>query len=91
MKRALTPLSLAVPKGQGAIPETPVADAAPVSAQAAPPPVQTAPAPPPRTAMTYRPTVATHDRLRAISFRTRRSMQDLVDEAVAAWLEGQQE
>lgn len=36
--------------------------------------------------MTYRPTIRVHDRLRHISFATRRSMQDLVDEAVEAWL-----
>jgi hypothetical protein len=45
-----------------------------------------APAPEPRTAMTYRPLTRNHDRLRRISFETRRSMQDLVDEAVEAWL-----
>lgn len=36
--------------------------------------------------MTYRPTVQNHERLRKVSFTTRRSMQDLVDEAVTAWL-----
>ncbi|MDO9712482.1 hypothetical protein [Paracraurococcus lichenis] len=46
----------------------------------------TPPAIEPRTAMTYRPRVVTHERLRKISFETRRSMQELVDEAVEAWL-----
>jgi hypothetical protein len=82
-KRPITPLSIDVPKGQGAEPEP---AARPPTAE-----VPTAPAAPLRTAMTYRPTVATHDRLRTIAFRRRRSMQDLVDEAVAAWLATQQD
>jgi hypothetical protein len=36
--------------------------------------------------MTYRPTIVTHDKLRLLSFKTRRPMQELVDEAVEAWL-----
>jgi hypothetical protein len=32
--------------------------------------------------MTYRPTVDDHDWLKDLSYRTRRSVQDLLDEAV---------
>jgi hypothetical protein len=80
-KRPISPLSLDIPKGQGAVPEV----IGPPPA-AAPPPAPIPPANPPRTAMTYRPTVATHEKLRLLSFKTRRPMQELVDEAVEAWL-----
>ena len=80
-KRPLSALSVgattAAP-GEGAVPEP-----------AAPTVVPTAAPPEPRTAMTYRPTFRTHDRLRKVSFDTRRSMQELVDEAVETWLAGQ--
>jgi hypothetical protein len=52
------------------------------------PPPAPAPAaqPEPRTAMTYRPTIKVHGQLRRIGFERRRPMQELVDEAVEAWL-----
>lgn len=74
MKRPLSPLSLDVPAGTE--PEQPA-------------PTRRAPPKPPRTAMTYRPTIEAHEQLREISYLTRRPMQDLIDEAVAAWLERQ--
>jgi hypothetical protein len=80
-KRPISPLSLDIPKGQGAVPE--MISPAPT---AAPPSMPPSPVNPPRTAMTYRPTVATHEKLRLLSFKTRRPMQELVDEAVEAWL-----
>ena len=78
-KRPLSALSVGATTrpGEGSVPE------------AAPTVVPTAAPPEPRTAMTYRPTVRTHDRLRKVSFDTRRSMQELVDEAVETWLAGQ--
>jgi hypothetical protein len=86
-KRPISPLSLDIPKGQGAVPEviSPVPTATPLPLV----PTPTAPASVPRTAMTYRPTIATHEKLRLLSFNTRRSMQELVDEAVEVWLERQ--
>jgi hypothetical protein len=45
-------------------------------------------APPPeaRRQINYRPTIATAERLRLIAFQQRRSVQELVDEAVLLWL-----
>lgn len=80
-KRPISPLSLEIPKGQGAVPEV----VSQVPATAIPQPVASIP----RTAMTYRPTISTHERLRLISFKTRRPMQELVDEAVEVWLNQQ--
>lgn len=83
-KRPISPLSLKIPKGHGAVPEAvgPVPATAPLPLA----PMPAAPANMPRTAMTYRPTVATHEKLRLLSFKTRRPMQELVDEAVEVWL-----
>lgn len=82
-KRPISPLSLEIPKGHGAVPEV----INPVPAAPPPPaPLAAAPASMPRTAMTYRPTIATHEKLRLLSFKTRRPMQELVDEAVEIWL-----
>lgn len=92
--------STIAPPGEGSIPEatpatapTPAPTAPEPPAAPAPAPVATArptpppsPTPEPRTAMTYRPTVNNHERLRKVSFTTRRSMQELVDEAVTEWL-----
>ena len=41
----------------------------------------------PRTAMTYRPRVSVHDRLRDIAHITHRPMQSLIDEAIDQWLD----
>lgn len=83
-KRPISPLSLEIPKGHGAVPE--VISLMPEAAPPPPAPMPAVPASMPRTAMTYRPTVATHEKLRLLSFKTRRPMQELVDEAVEAWL-----
>lgn len=83
-KRPISPLSLDIPKGQGAVPE--VISSAPATTLSPQMPIAAQPASMPRTAMTYRPTIVTHDKLRLLSFKTRRSMQELVDEAVEAWL-----
>ncbi|MBO1077285.1 hypothetical protein [Roseomonas marmotae] len=48
-----------------------------------------APPPEPRRQINYRPTVSTAERLRLISFRQRRPVQELLDEAVLLWLAGQ--
>ncbi len=83
-KRPISPLSLKIPKGHGAVPEA--VGPVPATAPLLPAPMPAAPAIMPRTAMTYRPTVATHEKLRLLSFKTRRPMQELVDEAVEMWL-----
>lgn len=88
-KRPISPLSLKIPKGHGAVPEAIGPVPVPATVPPPPAPMPAAPANMPRTAMTYRPTVATHEKLRLLSFKTRRPMQELVDEAVEAWLDRQ--
>jgi hypothetical protein len=41
----------------------------------------------PRTFVSYRPTLPVHERLRTMSFVTRRPMQKIIDEAVVVYLE----
>lgn len=92
--------STIAPAGSGSVPEAapamvssppPAAPHAPTAVTPVPTPIARPASPPSsspelRTAMTYRPTVQNHERLRTHSFVTRRSMQDLVDEAVTEWL-----
>lgn len=40
-----------------------------------------------RVNVSYRPLETTHDRLRAVSYSTRRPIQAIMDEAVLAWLD----
>ena len=40
-----------------------------------------------RVNVSYRPLESTHDRLRAVSYTTRRPIQAIMDEAVIAWLD----
>jgi hypothetical protein len=40
-----------------------------------------------RINVTYRPLESTHERLRAVSYATRRPIQAIMDEAVLAWLD----
>ena len=63
---------------------TPVAlvAAAPTTPVPARPQLEPVPPPPLRRSMTYRPTVDDHEWLKDFSHRTRRSVQDLLDEAV---------
>jgi hypothetical protein len=51
--------------------------------------IEPVPPPPLRRSMTYRPTVDDHDWLKDLSYRTRRSVQDLLDEAVKRLREDQ--
>ena len=44
------------------------------------------PLPEPRRQLNYRPTISTYEKLRLISFRERRPIQELVDEAMLLWL-----
>lgn len=99
-KRPLSALSVgastAAP-GEGSVPELPqeppppAAAPAPALAMHPPTPQPLAAVIPadPRTAMTYRPRVRIHDQLRRLSYERRRSMQELLDEAVETWLAGQ--
>jgi hypothetical protein len=41
-----------------------------------------------RVALTYRASVAVHETLRRLSFEERRPIQEMLDEAVARWLDG---
>ncbi len=43
-----------------------------------------------RVNVSYRPLESTHDRLRAVSYATRRPIQAIMDEAVLAWLDANQ-
>ncbi|PHK92978.1 hypothetical protein CR162_21030 [Pseudoroseomonas rhizosphaerae] len=86
-KRPLSPLSLGstlAAKGEGTTPENPVPTVVAPPPQPAPPPATE-----PRILLSYRPRVSVHDKLRRLSFDTRRSMQEMVDEAVETWLAGQ--
>ncbi|MBV8097275.1 MAG: hypothetical protein JOY71_29785 [Acetobacteraceae bacterium] len=73
-KAPVSSLEVIPVKGQGAKPE-------PVLPASSPRPRDE-----PRTAMTWRPRISVHDRLRHIAFHDRRSMQELIDEAVDEWL-----
>lgn len=46
-----------------------------------------APPPPVRVTISYRPKQDVRERLRLIAFENRRTVQDLIDEAVEGWLE----
>jgi len=45
------------------------------------------PPPPVRVTISYRPKQDVRERLRLIAFENRRTVQDLIDEAVEGWLE----
>lgn len=63
--------------------------AAPQPAEATLSEDDTVPPPEPRKQMNYRAKLSTAERLRLISFRQRRPVQELIDEAVMLWLSGQ--
>jgi hypothetical protein len=93
-KRPLSPLTLGTTlasKGEGATAEAAATTVVPMPPVAPATPQQPAlPAQEPRVLLSYRPRISTHEALRRISFETRRPMQELVDEAVEAWLRKRQ-
>lgn len=74
-------VSEAPPAAPEATPALPVLSAQPED-DAAPPPEA-------RKQMNYRAKISTAERLRLISFRQRRPVQELIDEAVMLWLSNQ--
>ena len=64
--------------------ETPAPPPALVTAR---PKLEPIPPPPPRTSLTYRPTVEMHEWLKEFKHGTRRSIQDLIDEALKRFRE----
>jgi hypothetical protein len=69
-----------------------LADAPPATERPEPPPVPTVAPPKPkegRRQSGYRYTVETHEALRLAAFQQRRTIQDIIDEAVLLWLSGQ--
>lgn len=88
--KPLTDLDIMADPPAAGIPPLPVAAplALPPSSAAE---EEKAAAPPPeaRRQMNYRATISTAEKLRLLSFRQRRPIQELIDEAVLMWLSNQ--